>query len=409
MALNDIIVPKVNANGDFTETVLTAGDLKLGTTANLPLRTGSGGVIEAGSFGTAAGSFCEGNDARLSDDRDPNLHAASHLPDGADELFDQSLNTGDTVAFGVIVSDTWTSSTNNAEVVFDDNVLQFNADGFQFNGDAALALSGSITTSGLTQATARILGRTTASTGAVEEITIGSGLSLSAGELSATGGSGVTAVGTTLADILSVSGSDLVADDLAADKLYGWDDSESKAIGFVIGSGLSVSGDTLSATASGGSKTYVVFTATDNQPTATAFATLDTRNSIAVLDFDDATDESAVFVSIIPEAASLGSGLKIRLHWMATTATSGNVVWDVSLERMTTDLDSDSFDTIASGTAAANGTSGILTVTEITLTTIDSVTAGDGFRLKVTRDANNASDTMTGDAELVVCEVRSAA
>ena len=159
----------------------------------------------------------------------------------------------------------------------------------------------------------------------------------------------------------------------------------------------------------GGTKTYAVFTATDNQPPSTAFATLDTRNSIAVLDFDDATDESAVFVSIIPEAASLGSGLKIRLHWMATTATSGNVVWDVSLERMNTDLDSDSFDTIASGTAAANGTSGILTVTEITLTTIDSVTAGDGFRLKVTRDANNASDTMTGDAELVVCEVRSAA
>jgi hypothetical protein len=159
----------------------------------------------------------------------------------------------------------------------------------------------------------------------------------------------------------------------------------------------------------GGTKTYAVFTATDNQPTATAFATLDTRNSIAVLDFDDATDESAVFVSIIPEAASLGSGLKIRLHWAATTATSGNVVWDVSLERMTTDLDSDSFDTIASGTAAANGTSGILTVTEITLTTIDSVTAGDGYRLKVTRDANAAGDTMSGDAELVLAEVRSAA
>lgn len=159
----------------------------------------------------------------------------------------------------------------------------------------------------------------------------------------------------------------------------------------------------------GGSKTYATFTATDNQPPATAFATLDTRNSIAVLDFDDATDESAVFVSIIPEGAALGSGLKIRLHWMATTATSGNCVWDVALERMTTDLDSDSFDTIASGTAAANGTSGVLTVTEITLTNIDGVTAGDGFRLKVTRDANNGSDTMSGDAELVAVEIRSAA
>jgi phage gp37-like protein len=53
------------------------------------------------------------------------------------------------------------------------------------------AASGSITASGLTQATARILGRTTASTGAVEEITIGSGLSLSAGELSSTVSAGI--------------------------------------------------------------------------------------------------------------------------------------------------------------------------------------------------------------------------
>jgi hypothetical protein len=39
-------------------------------------------------------------------------------------------------------------------------------------------------------ATARLLGRTTASTGAVEEISVGSGLSLSGGTLSATGGGG---------------------------------------------------------------------------------------------------------------------------------------------------------------------------------------------------------------------------
>jgi hypothetical protein len=159
----------------------------------------------------------------------------------------------------------------------------------------------------------------------------------------------------------------------------------------------------------GGTKTYAVFTPDNNQPTATAFATLDTRNSAACLDFDDATDESAVFVGIIPEGASLGSGLKIRLHWAATSATSGDVRWDVQLERMTTDIDSDSFDTVASATATTNGTSGILTVTEITLTTIDSVTAGDGFRLKVTRDANAGADTMTGDCELYLCEVRSAA
>lgn len=64
---------------------------------------------------------------------------------------------------------------------------------------------GAITTSGLTMATARILGRTTASTGAVEEITVGTGLSLSGGSLSnsapdqtvsLTGGTGISISGT---------------------------------------------------------------------------------------------------------------------------------------------------------------------------------------------------------------------
>lgn len=49
--------------------------------------------------------------------------------------------------------------------------------------------SGSITASGYTQSTAKILGRTTASTGAIEEITVGSGLTLSAGSLTASAGS----------------------------------------------------------------------------------------------------------------------------------------------------------------------------------------------------------------------------
>lgn len=47
--------------------------------------------------------------------------------------------------------------------------------------------SGSITASGYTQTTARLLGRTTASTGAIEEITVGSGLTLSAGSLTGSG------------------------------------------------------------------------------------------------------------------------------------------------------------------------------------------------------------------------------
>ena len=64
---------------------------------------------------------------------------------------------------------------------------------------------GAVTTSGLTMATDRLLGRTTASTGAVEAITVGSGLSLSGGSLtnsapdqvvSLTGGTAISISGT---------------------------------------------------------------------------------------------------------------------------------------------------------------------------------------------------------------------
>jgi hypothetical protein len=298
----------------------------IGTTASLPLKTGTNGVIETGSFGTAAGSFCEGNDARLSDDRDPNLHAASHLPDGADELFDQSLNTTDSVQFESLTIDSQIIASGSADfsglaniqlppvvsplAIYEGGNLyegRFRAEPDSLtdnrtydlpNASGTLALQGAITTSGLTQSTARILGRTTASTGAVEEIQIGSGLSLSAGELSSTvsagipatlldakgdlivasaadtvarlavGGTnghvltvdsaetlgvkwaaasgGVSAIGTSAADVLSVSGSDIVADDAGSDKLVFWDDSAGKLTHLTLGSNaLTIDGTTL--------------------------------------------------------------------------------------------------------------------------------------------------------------------
>ena len=179
------------------------------------------------------------------------------------------------------------------------------------------------------------------------------------------------------------------------------------------------SGQVLTATSStaaawqtpsgGGSKTFHVFTPTRNQPPASSFATLDTRNSALVLDFDDATVESAVFVGRAPEAATFGSGIVVKIDWMATSATTGNVRWRAEFERGTTDLDSDSFDTATEATGAANGTSGIATTTDITCTTIDSIAAGDRFRVRISRVGNDGTnDTMSGDAELVSVELRAA-
>jgi hypothetical protein len=106
---------------------------------------------------------------------------------------------------------------------------------------------------------------------------------------------------------------------------------------------------------------------------------------------------------------TLTSGITVRIWWMGDTATSGNVRWGVQLEKTGTDMDADSFDTNAQATSAANGTSGVESVASITITSIDSLTAGDRYRLRVYRVAADATnDTMTGDAQLVAVEVRAA-
>lgn len=54
-----------HAHGSLTS------DGKIGTAAGVPIITGTSGVLQAGSFGTTAGSYCQGNDSRLSDARTP--------------------------------------------------------------------------------------------------------------------------------------------------------------------------------------------------------------------------------------------------------------------------------------------------------------------------------------------------
>lgn len=154
------------------------------------------------------------------------------------------------------------------------------------------------------------------------------------------------------------------------------------------------------------------FAPQDNEPTATDYATLDTRNAHPVLDFDASTTERATWTNFLPRHYSNG-GITVTTIWAATTATTGNVVWRGEFERMAAsdiDIDSDSFGTQVASTASCSATPGLLSYTTIafTATQLDSLASsgGEAFRFKLTRVATATGDSMSGDAELVLVEIR---
>jgi hypothetical protein len=123
--------------------------------------------------------------------------------------------------------------------------------------------------------------------------------------------------------------------------------------------------------------------------------------------FNDTTAQSIFFIGIMPESVALGSGVIVKLVWISSTANSGAVKWNVAMDRMVGSLANDSYDTAATGTTTTNGSTSVVNVTTITLTTLDGTIAEDSYKLQVLRDAANAADTMVGDAWLHTVEVRS--
>jgi hypothetical protein len=128
------------------------------------------------------------------------------------------------------------------------------------------------------------------------------------------------------------------------------------------------------------------------------------------LDFDASTNESAVFTLLMPRHYG-GGGVTVYIHYSMSSAVSGDIDWDVAFERIgdqQQDVDSDGFAAVNSvDDTTVPGTSGLVDVVSIAFTDgadMDSVAAGELFRLKITRDA--ASDTATGDAELHGIEIK---
>ncbi len=141
----------------------------------------------------------------------------------------------------------------------------------------------------------------------------------------------------------------------------------------------------------------------------TGIADIEGRNNHPIAAFADtaaapADDENVVFAGTIPISWETTNVIRLRIMWVAATATSGTVFWGAAIERDeagVTDLDTDSFDTTRLESSIAPGVNGVVRgqTVDFTQAQADDVEPGDAFRLQVFRNANAAGDTMVGDAQ----------
>jgi len=147
----------------------------------------------------------------------------------------------------------------------------------------------------------------------------------------------------------------------------------------------------------------------NNEPPASDYATLDTRNSHPVLDF--ALTEEAVFTVLLPRHYA-GGGVTIYLHYAMSSAEANDIKLETSFERIgdqQQDIDSDSFAAAQNtGDVTVPGTSGLVDIVTTAHTDgaqMDSLAVGESGRLKIERIAVTGTDA-SGDLELSMVEIK---
>ena len=290
---------------------------------------------------------------------------------------------------------------NSAGTVFENKSL---------SGDATLTNTGALTVANdaityakmqNVSAASRLLGRgSAAGSGDVEEITLGSGLSLSGTTLSATGGgtgdvvgpasatdnaivrfdlttgkliqnSGITiadgASGTlagtnsgdvtlsaSVSDIFGLTGQDLTADDPAADRIVFWDDSASKLTHLEVGSGLSISGTTLTATGGGGGGATYEQVASD-----VAITNNSVFQDITGLSFTAAANtDYLIRLNFSVTTSATSTGYEIGLNGPASPTNYFSIVslWNSATAESATITDSNSYGSIGSNANSGGAT-----------------------------------------------------
>lgn len=146
------------------------------------------------------------------------------------------------------------------------------------------------------------------------------------------------------------------------------------------------------------------WTPAHGEPPASNYMLLGMLGTRRCLAADDTTDESMYFTGVMPRSYQGGS-IKVFIEWCAV-ATTGDCVFTGAFSDIHAGIAADSdtgYATARTVTDTAGATSKYPQIAEITYTNsqADSIVANEPFRFLLTRDANNGSDDLSGDAYIL--------
>lgn len=156
--------------------------------------------------------------------------------------------------------------------------------------------------------------------------------------------------------------------------------------------------------------TLLIYTALSAEFPTTNYAVLTVSNDHPVLEFPETPNQIVLFRGVMPRNYS-GGGVTATIYWKAAAATTGAAVWAMEWERMLgfNITGGTSFASVINSTpVTTNATLGVVNTSVISFTNaqIDAVVAGDPFRVRLLRVADNAGDNMVGAAHFLQLELR---
>ena len=125
---------------------------------------------------------------------------------------------------------------------------------------------------------------------------------------------------------------------------------------------------------------------------------------LKTLDFDPSSDENAQFTIAFPKAWDPSQLIMYQVFWTANSTNTGNCIWNLKgVGIADNDASDTAFGTAVAITDAHSGTANDLNVTAQSgsVTIAGSPAADEDVFFNISRDANDGSDTFTGDAKLL--------